>query len=198
MRRIISSSITKSSKGTSSCTKAQNLQVGKFVKKFNPLTWVSAQRGIPMRRGGTLKLLEMQQLSRTSNHTARVTKYLGEGGADQVNRIFRQNPSFSDPRLVKVVVREMLMLQSIQFLATQKLGQASGSKSPTGGGPAPMTLARTRRRTEDCDEPVGENGDADEREAGLGSSRRTLQVELESEFKAITLSRERRCCACLA
>ena len=52
-----------------------------------------------------------------------------------------------------------------------------------------MTLARTRRRAEDC-EPVGENGDADEREVGLGSSRRTLQVELESEFKAITLSRK--------
>ena len=53
-----------------------------------------------------------------------------------------------------------------------------------------MTLARTRRGTEDC-ELVGENGDADESEVSLGSSRRTLQVELESEFKAITLSLEK-------
>ena len=114
---------TKSSKGTSSCTKAQNLQVGKFVKKFNTLTRVSAQRGISIRRDGTFRLFEMQQLSRTTNHTARVTKYLGEGGADQLNRIFRQNPTFSDPQLVEVVVREMLTLQSIQILATQKLSQ---------------------------------------------------------------------------
>ena len=60
------------------------------------------RRIIPsIRRDGTLRLLDMQQLSRTSNHTTRVTKYLGEGGADQVNRIFRQNPTFSDPQLVE-------------------------------------------------------------------------------------------------
>ena len=44
-----------------------------------------------------------------------------------------------------------------------------------------MTLARTRRRTEDC-EPVGENGDADERENNLSSPRRTLQKEFEGIF----------------
>ena len=50
-----------------------------------------------------------------------------------------------------------------------------------------MTLARTRRRTEDC-EPVGGSGDADERETDPASS---LQAELESEFSAITLSRKK-------
>ena len=50
-----------------------------------------------------------------------------------------------------------------------------------------MTLARTRRRTEDR-EPVDRSGDADERE---GSSRRNLQAKLESEFNAITLSRKK-------
>ena len=57
-----------------------------------------------------------------------------------------------------------------------------------------MTLSRTRRRTEDC-EPVGISGDADEFETDPGSSRSTLQAELESELSAITLSRMRRCCA---
>ena len=42
-----------------------------------------------------------------------------------------------------------------------------------------MTLARTRRRTEDC-ETVGGSGDADELETDPSSSRSTLQAELES------------------
>ena len=45
-----------------------------------------------------------------------------------------------------------------------------------------MTLARTRRRTEDC-EPVGKSGDGDEDESDLDSSRSTLQAELEVSLK---------------
>ena len=37
---------------------------------------------------------------------------------------------------------------------------------------------------------MGGGGDVDERETNLGSSRRTLQAEQESEFSAITLSQK--------
>ena len=48
-----------------------------------------------------------------------------------------------------------------------------------------MTLSRTRRRTEEC-EPVGKCGDADGRETISGSSRSTLQAELESSARSHT------------
>ena len=109
----------------------------------------------------------MQQRSRTSNHTSRFTKYLGEGGADQVNRIFRQNHTLSDTQLVEVVVCEMFEIAEFSNPGNAEAqSRLLVKRAPQ--GPASMTLARTRRRTDDC-EPVGEIGDADEREVGLGS-----------------------------
>ena len=47
------------SESTCSCPKAQNLQIGELVKQLDTLSLVSAQRGIPVRHDGTLRLLEM-------------------------------------------------------------------------------------------------------------------------------------------
>ena len=96
----------KSSEGTCSCPKAQHLRVGELVKQLSTLARVSAQRGIPLRRDGTLRLLEMQQLSRTPDFSGtRVTEHLGKRGAHQVNCVFRQDSTLGDPQLVEVVVR---------------------------------------------------------------------------------------------
>ena len=110
----------KSSKSTCSCSKAQNFQIGEFVKQLGTLSRVVALRGIPVRRDGTLRLLEMYQLSRGPKHTgAGMSKYLGKRGAHQVNFVFRQDITLGDS--VEIVVREMLRLQRVQILAVQKL-----------------------------------------------------------------------------
>ena len=117
MERIIPSFFftKKSSEGTCSCPKTHNLRVGELEKQFITLTRVSAQRGIPARRDGTLRLLEMQQLSRTPDHTrTSVSEHLGH--------VFRQNPTLGDPQFVEIA--------STQILATQKLGQGFLLREP--------------------------------------------------------------------